>query len=787
MIKVVDVDRDRCVNCHQCIAVCPVKYCNNGVGQYIKLDESLCIGCGECLIACTHNARLIIDDFDLAMRDLQKKEKIIAFISPSTATNFPHDFLRLNGWLKSLGVEAFFDVSFGAELTIKSYIEHLKRNNPKMIIAQPCPVIVNYIEFFKPELLKYLAPVDSPMMHAMKMVKEFYPQYKDYKFLIVSPCIAKKREFEEVGLGDYNVTITKIKKYLQNNKINLDDYPEIDFDNDPAERAVLFSSPGGLLATAQREIPEINLVTRKIEGVKTIYRYLDKVEDLIDKELNPVLIDCLSCELGCNGGTGTDSHDKSPDELEYYINERSKKMKKLYHTDNGTPESVETVRKTISKYWKPGLYDRTYEDKSYYYKEGLLDPTEEELQNIYKKMKKFTDTDIQNCPSCGYNSCEHMAKAIYNNLNRVENCHLYMNKTINEYTEHLSDLVEKRTEELRKTLEHLQNTQEQLIESEKMAALGQLISGIAHEINTPLGAIRSSNENISDIVSLLFKDFEEFHIKIPGRFFASFNNLLNKAYSQKKNLSMKEERKEKRRLISLLEEKGIDDAYYIAEELIEMGIFDGVDEFFNLLNSDEGLQYFHLGYNLISLFKSSHNITTSVDKASKVVFALKRFAHFNVTGEPVLTNIAESLDTVLTLYHNKMKHGVEVVLKYNDVEDIIAFPDELNQVWTNLISNSLQAMDYKGKLSILVKKAGDFIEVRISDTGPGIPGDIKDRIFEPFFTTKPQGEGSGLGLDIVKKIIANHRGSIDFDSSQEGTTFIVKLPVNLKEILESEK
>jgi iron only hydrogenase large subunit-like protein len=96
---------------------------------------------------------------------------VVAIAAPAVAANFPDLYLNLNGWLKSLGVAAVFDVSFGAELTIKSYLEHQKENNPKAIIAQPCPAIVTYIEIYRPELVKYLAPADSPMLHTIKMIK----------------------------------------------------------------------------------------------------------------------------------------------------------------------------------------------------------------------------------------------------------------------------------------------------------------------------------------------------------------------------------------------------------------------------------------------------------------------------------------------------------------------------------------------------------------------------------------------------------------------------------------
>ena len=126
LTKIIDVDKDKCVNCHRCISACPVKLCNDGSGDHVTVNPDLCIGCGECLRACSHEARTVIDDFDMAMRDLRSGVKMVAIVAPAVASNFPHRYLNLNGWLYSLGVDAFFDVSFGAELTVKSYLEHVK-------------------------------------------------------------------------------------------------------------------------------------------------------------------------------------------------------------------------------------------------------------------------------------------------------------------------------------------------------------------------------------------------------------------------------------------------------------------------------------------------------------------------------------------------------------------------------------------------------------------------------------------------------------------------------------
>ncbi len=446
LTKVVEVDKEKCVNCYRCVAVCPVKFCNDASGDHVAIREDLCIGCGECLKACPHNARIGLDDFDLFMNAVKNKERIVAVVAPAVAAEFPNLYLQFNGWLRSLGVSASFDVSFGAELTVKSYLEHVKENSPKAVIAQPCPAIVSYVEIFQPGLLKYLAPADSPMMHTIKLIKNYYPQYSNHKFLIVSPCIAKKREFDEVGLGDFNVTMKKFSEYIKKENIDLTRYPKTEFDNDPAERAVLFSTPGGLLRTAQREFPAITNVARKIEGPATIYHYLSHLEKDINNGVAPLLIDCLNCEQGCNGGTGT-SRNKSQDELEDLIEKRNLEMQKLHKSKNIFKSEVLSKRKltkTVNKFWKKNEYSRSYKDLSVpNFKNVVKIPSKHELDSIFKELLKESEADILNCGSCGYNNCEEMATAIHNGLNKKENCHHYEKKYFTESVHEMLNQMDK--------------------------------------------------------------------------------------------------------------------------------------------------------------------------------------------------------------------------------------------------------------------------------------------------------------------------------------------------------
>lgn len=432
---VIYVDADKCVNCHRCISVCPVKFCNDGSGDYVKINPDLCIGCGACIGACDHGARYGLDDTQEFFEALERKEKVLAIVAPAVAANFKGKDLELNGWLKSIGVAAVFDVSFGAELTTKSYVEYLKKENPELVISQPCPALVSYIELYQPDLIKYLSPADSPMAHTFALIKNFYPEYKDYKMVAISPCYAKRREFDENGLGDMNVSMRSISEYLEKNNINLSSFPKTPYDNPPAERAVLYSTPGGLLRTAERFVPGISKQARKIEGQPEMTEYFTEISESLKKgkKIPYKLIDCLNCGKGCNCGAGTVNQKMPLDELESYIEKRMEERKQDLKTSSIF--GLKKLERTVNKFWKPGIYNRKYVDRSASVREAIKIPTESELQNIYIQMGKREKKDFLNCGACGYDSCREMAIAIFNKINRFEHCHHYViaqNKVLHE-------------------------------------------------------------------------------------------------------------------------------------------------------------------------------------------------------------------------------------------------------------------------------------------------------------------------------------------------------------------
>lgn len=422
--QLIKVDEEKCVNCHACIAACPVKYCIDGSGEKVRVRHELCIGCGSCIRACTHKARIGMDDFESFLEDSAKGKKTIAVLAPAVVARFPDSYLRLNGWLATLGVEAFFDVSFGAELTVESYLRHVRERNPRLVIAQPCPAIVSYLEIYQPQLLPYLAPADSPMLHTIKMVREFYPQWADRKVAVISPCIAKRREFDATGLGDFNVTLENLCRHLEARSVDLAAYPELPFSNAAAERAVLFSAPGGLKETVEREIPGLAPRIRKIEGPDCVYPYFRELPHALERGATPLIVDCLNCEKGCNGGTGTGLQDTPVDILEHAVRMREARQRTLL-SGRGLvrSSSAKKIRASVRRFWKPKLYDRAYVDRSANF--ALSIPTEAEFSDIYRRMRKLTTADFLDCSACGYGSCRDMAIAIHNGLNKPENCKHY--------------------------------------------------------------------------------------------------------------------------------------------------------------------------------------------------------------------------------------------------------------------------------------------------------------------------------------------------------------------------
>ncbi|RLT93243.1 ATP-binding protein [Ketobacter sp.] len=358
----------------------------------------------------------------------------------------------------------------------------------------------------------------------------------------------------------------------------------------------------------------------------------------------------------------------------------------------------------------------------------------------------------------------------------LEEYNLLLERKVNERTQQLN----LRNEELVKAINDLEESQQQLVHSEKMAALGQLVASIAHEINTPLGAIQASAGNATkyytayaNSLDMLFRLERESDQQL-------FLWLLHNARPME-SLTTREERAAKRKAAKLLDQHEIQHCADIAEMLIDMGLSDQVEVMLPMLSGPKYFEVIQSAHQLTGIMRSNQTIYSATARASKIVFALKSFARQDQFGEKQESDINEGINTVLVLYSGLLKQGCEVVKEFEELPPLDCHADELNQVWTNLIHNALQAMDYKGTLTLRtrVDHSGTCpqIIVQIADTGHGIPLELQHRVWESFFTTKESGEGSGLGLGICRRIVEKHAGRLFFESQPGQTTFTVVLPL----------
>ena len=337
--------------------------------------------------------------------------------------------------------------------------------------------------------------------------------------------------------------------------------------------------------------------------------------------------------------------------------------------------------------------------------------------------------------------------------------------------------LEKEVKERIHAEEELKNATAQLIETEKLVSIGQLASGVAHEINTPLGAIRSSNDSIFNNIQALYSLIEN-DCEPLNKYKELTSRIINNIHNDQNVCSSRELRQHKKDILKKLSDKGITNCYEISNLLANVGIYEDYEEFIPLFNKEnENLIKYIQRFS--DILQSNNIINIAVEQSSRVVNALKDFARSGENSSVTEVNIKDTINTALTLYRNTLKHGIELKLDFENVPTILGYPEKLCQVWTNLIQNAAYAMNNSGILEISLKKIDDQILVAIADTGNGIPETIIGKIFEPLFTTKKLGEGTGLGLNIVKKIVEKHNGCISVESKPgEGTRFTITFPIN---------
>ncbi|MCP4397365.1 MAG: GHKL domain-containing protein [bacterium] len=320
----------------------------------------------------------------------------------------------------------------------------------------------------------------------------------------------------------------------------------------------------------------------------------------------------------------------------------------------------------------------------------------------------------------------------------------------------------------------------QIVRSEKMVMLGQMVAGIAHEINTPFGAINAAAVNMSHHLKKLMQSFQEFERagmerEDIGKILRVVGGMVD-TLSAGQRKSSGEIRHEQKRLMEMLEQQAIQNSRKLAKDIARMGLSGHTDKLLDLAvkyGTDEIFSFFTHCSRIIN---STKDIQLSIEMLTRIVQALKSYSY--PKPETIeLADIHESLEIAVILLRNKFKQHVRMEMHLGELPEIWCYPGELSHVWINIIDNAIQAIKGRGQIGIETFHTQDHVGVRISDTGTGIHTDIQEQIFDINFTTKNRDEGTGLGLYIVRQIVEKHNGNITVNSRPGQTSFEVQLPI----------
>jgi signal transduction histidine kinase len=313
---------------------------------------------------------------------------------------------------------------------------------------------------------------------------------------------------------------------------------------------------------------------------------------------------------------------------------------------------------------------------------------------------------------------------------------------------------------------------------EKLASLGKLSAGLAHELNNPSAAARRSAAALRDCLARLRAAARSTMIGPDdcaklAQTEEEIRSLLTPA--QFKDEFSRVEREEA--IQSWLESHNVPEAWKLAPHLADANLSDDhLAHFAKTAGASVGSELTRFA-TLLEMDRIAEELENSSARISDLIRAIKEYSYMD-QGSVQEVDIEHSIENTLTIMHHKLKRGITLIRDYAPgLPKVMASGSELNQVWTNLIDNAADAMNGSGKLGIRIVKENDFILVEIADNGPGIPPEVKSRIFDPFFTTKGVGEGTGLGLDVVSRIIKNVRGQINVTSVPGDTRFQVRIPI----------
>ena len=523
----ITINEDKCIGCNACIRVCPVhdantaKLADDGQHSIITVDPEKCISCGACIAGCDHEARSYEDDTEAFFADLQSGKDITVMVAPAFRLTEP-DADAMLAHLRKMGVKLIHDVSFGADICTYMHLKAVKEGRCGKIISQPCPAFVEYVLKHKQSLIPMLSPVHSPFGCGAVYLRKYENVSGPIAFL--SPCIAKKFELEDTGLGQYNVTFKRFAQYMKEN-CNYDRSVRFEFDNTTAYCGKIYPRPGGLKDCLQHAVP--NLDVRNCEGVHHLYPTLEYYEKASDSE-RPAVFDVLSCANGCISGPGT-NYDES--KIFTYMTRASSVGNEAFgqrekHTLKYSLKADKQFR-WFEKHLKFEDFVRKYEAKDAH----SLEVTEADIRKAYIALGKETQKEQTfDCRACGYESCREMAMAVARGVNIPENCHQYVikqvevahdevleaQKSVEAQSRRVTDSVGEITNDIERICTDTEVINAQCAEnSGEMSSVQEMIASLnqkCSEINSAISGIVEVNERYREMSDAISSITEETHI-----------------------------------------------------------------------------------------------------------------------------------------------------------------------------------------------------------------------------------------------------------------------------------
>ncbi len=459
--KLVSTISDRCRACYTCVRSCPAKAIRISGGQAEVVAER-CIGCGNCVQVCTQNAKRVY----CSVPDVRSLRAGPGSIAAIVAPSFPAEFADIEppllvDMIRRLGFDMVSEVGFGADLVSRRYRELINANPGRRYIATSCPAIVSYIEKYYPSLVQYLAPVASPMIASARALHRMFGD--DLRIVFIGPCLAKKNEAvrdEDHPEVDAVLSFKELRQMFEEEGIK--PRPEVEDDFDPPHPGLgaLYPIAGGMFQSAG--ISE-DLLTNEVVAATGIEDFTQAVAEFAEGALDVRLLELLSCH-GCIMGAGMST--KAP-----LYSRRSAVSSYARKRVSGIPAVRHDL--DVASFKDLDLEVSFAPDDT-----RMAPPSEKEMRSILVRMGKYGPEDELDCGACGYHTCRAHAVAIHKGLAESEMCLPY---TIERLRESLAELNESHKQ--------IDDIQKALINAEKLASMGQLSAGIAHEINNPLGVV----------------------------------------------------------------------------------------------------------------------------------------------------------------------------------------------------------------------------------------------------------------------------------------------------------